>query len=189
MKTAYKIPSSFQPGSLTITGDHPSIRSEINRNLGNLSLSVEIQEDVATAELLRKQAPGVIAFLARLKNGNGVISEGRGLAVLGHENNRFFGRAIRWAANSAVIDSVSKGIKLLDSIRFEPTQDEENKMLADGYQEMSANEPSATEKQRSFLTELVFQNLDGEEREQWLSQIGNLSRKDASEAIQSFVRP
>lgn len=161
---------------------HP-VRQEIERSIGTFSLSAEVREDTQTLTEMN-HVEGLVAFICILKKDNCVISQGRGSAVL-NSANRYISRAVHSAFNSAVADSVIRATRVLDT--FHP-----NPSAATGEASKSNDtdvfEP-ATDKQRHYLAELIALNVhDEDEREKRQSQIGELTKSEASRMIESFRR-
>jgi hypothetical protein len=56
-------------------------------------------------------------------------------------------------------------------------------------QEPNMYEEGITDRQKSYLAELIQSKVqDEDEKERWMSQMSELSKEDASQAIASFVR-
>lgn len=181
MKTIYKpqqIVSPFQ--------NHP-VRAEINKNLGTYELTATFQEDTHTLQTL-KGIPGVIAFLCILKHGNQVLSEGRGMAVL-NKINKYFERGISAAKGASLLDAVAKAMKILDFLPI-GLKSPEKVEIGDAYKSnaFDAEEP-ATNKQKSYLRELIHINVEDErEREMRISELEELTKSEASTAIAEYAR-
>lgn len=156
--------------------EHPA-REAIQQCLGNHTLTAVIEEDMTTLATM-KHIDGLVAFLCTLTKDGKVISQGHGSVVLG-PNNRFIQRAIASAFNSALADAVIRATKVLDTFRGK-TEGE------DSYNDVS--EP-ATEKQRDYLRQLIYTNVDNDdERERWESQLTELTKSEASKAIENFKK-
>jgi hypothetical protein len=188
-KTAYKNPilSPFQTmwkrAFDVRREDHPAM-DEIKKSLGTYNLTATFEEDREALEMF-KGIPGLIAFTCVLKKSGKIIGKGRSLAVLGG-SSRFVERTSRFAFNASLIDAVSKATKVLDGLDF---QKDEEEILEYAYASKESTEPKITDKQKGFLTELVYHNIqDNQGREMWLSQIDSMSLQDASEAIQNFMK-
>ena len=158
------------------------LREEIEKNIGTFNLSVTVEEDTDTLSLF-KHVPGpIIAYIATLRKGSEVVGIGRGSAILSRIN-KFVDRAVRYAFNASLIDSVVHSAKMLDALYLKSDTgaiEEMNKM----------DYPSelATERQKSYLRELINVNvIDDKEKDQWESQIDELTKDEASEKIQFFI--
>ncbi|MFZ2522744.1 MAG: hypothetical protein WAX44_02780 [Minisyncoccia bacterium] len=188
MKTLYKpthIVSPFQvakkKGYDVQDKNHP-VQDEIRKIIGTYDLSATFEEDTQTLEMFR-HIPGLVAFSCTLKHGAEVIGYGRGTAVLSRMN-RFVERAIRTAFNGSLVDAVVKSTKMLDALRLEPGKERTSYITEEIYE----NEP-ITDRQKSYLLELVFQNIEDEdERNRWSSQIDEMTKSEASNAIQVFAK-
>lgn len=154
---------------------HPA-REAIEASLGHHTLTAVVEEDLQTLAAM-KHVEGLVAFLCTLVKDGKVISQGRGSVVLG-PNNRFIQRAIGSAFNSALADAAIRATKVLDTFRGKPVGEGE------GYEE-----EKATDKQREYLRQLIHTNIeDEEERERWESQLSELTKSEASKAIENFKR-
>jgi hypothetical protein len=159
-----------QPFEIPREGKHP-VRDEIRKNIGQHVFTATFEEDTQTIALF-KHIPGLVAFVCTLKKGEAVIGQGRGTAVF-NKTNRFIERTVRTAMNSSLIDAVVRS-KVMDS--FQPD------MAAQTFTE------PITEKQKSYLLELVQIHVpDEKERERWRSEVGELTKEEASKAIQGFA--
>ncbi len=156
------------------------VREEINKNIGNFSLNITIEEDKETLSLLK--TPGLISFLCLLKIGQKVVGTGRGTSCL-DQNNRYIERSVRYAFNAAILDAVAKTVKTSDVLY--PNKKESDDLIEEAYVAKKA-EP-ITPKQKIYLQELLdSSNIDEDERRGYLSNISDFSRIEASEAIQKF---
>ena len=191
MKTAYK-PSIISPYQTmqkktfdTRDKKHPA-REEIERCVGTYNLTAVIEEDIQTQAIMK--IPGLISFLCTLLKDGRVIAQGYGSSILS-STNKFFQRAVSSAFNSSLADATIRATKVLDTFR-NPDKSAISSALDDAYEARSKNEfMGITEKQKSYLFELIQTNVDDkEERHRWESQIGQLSKDEASEAIQNFKR-
>ncbi len=154
--------------------NHPA-RLEINRCLGVYDLKAIVEEDLQTSALM-KHMPGLISIVCTLKLKDKVIAQGYGSSVL-NQNNRYINRAVHMAVNSAVADSVIRATKVLGTL-----QDEVDAMVATPM----PSEP-ITEPQKKYLRELALQQMDDEdEREQFLSELPELTKQEASMRIQQL---
>ena len=181
--TTYKksVPSPFQTmqkKAFDVQDNKHPAREYILKNMGVYSLTATFEEDMQTLATFR-HIPGLIAFICTLKRDNEVIGQGRGTAVLSRVN-RFIDRTVRIAFNSALIDAVVRSTKALDVLQL----DTENK---DGITPIQSTDVPASEKQKSYLLQLIDDNVtDDDERSQWEKKIKTISKDDASTAIQSF---
>lgn len=164
---------------------HP-VREEIDKVIGTYNLTAVIKEDALTLSTMR-HVGGLLAFLCTLMKDGKVISEGRGATVLG-PNNKWLTKAVQGAANSALSDACIRASKVLGTFL---SSSGSAVSLEEAYKtlEVQENAAPATEKQRNYLYQLITQNVDDEEeREQRLSQVDQLSKKEACAAIEQFKR-
>lgn len=144
---------------------------------------------------------GLVAYVCTLKRDNDIVGQGRGADTLGR-NGSDPNKTIKMAQKRAYVDAVIRTTGLSDIF----TQDLEDMNLVDGVKE-SDNDDSfiqfadetvreepdnfqegITERQKNFLTELIFQKIDDEEeRERRLGEIACLSKSDAHENISRFL--
>jgi len=171
------------------------IREAIQKNSRDLVFQAKIREDVETVKAL--QVPGLIAFICHLYKDGKVIAIGRGSAVLG-SGNRYAHKVLSSAANGSVVDAVCRGSRYLEALsqdtaleeKFPATSTIPRKEKEPEYvraiSRSAENEDAATDKQKAFLSRLYSIKLDSSERELRLSQLGELTRREASEQIQAF---
>lgn len=192
MKTAYK-PSIISPiqmiqkKTFDVQDKKHPVREEIAKCVGTYNLTAVVEEDIQTQAIM-KHIPGLISFLCTLLRDGKVIAQGYGSSIL-NSSNKFLLRAVSSAFNSALADATIRATKVLDTFR-NPDNSAVSTALNEAYEAKNRNEfiPS-TEKQKSYLFELIHTNIaDEDERRRWESQIDQLSKDEASEAIQSFKR-
>ena len=163
---------------------HPA-RALIEQCLGKYSLECVVEEDVSATAVMRQ--PGLIAFLSTLLRDGRVLAQGRGSAIL-NKANRYLDRAVRSAFNSSISDAAIRATKVLDTFIANPIDEQ---ALEEAYQarDVGSPPPMITDKQRSYLTELIHINISEErERGRMMSDMDSLTREQASEAIANFVR-
>ena len=153
--------------------NHPA-RTIIESCLGEYDLKAIVEEDIRTSALM-KHMPGLISFVCTLKLRDRVISQGYGSSLL-NQSNRYIQRAVYSAMNSAVADSVIRATKVLGTL-----QDEVEAMVATPM----PSEP-ITEPQMKYLRELAMQQLDEDEREEFLAELPELTKQEASLRIQQL---
>ena len=163
---------------------HP-VREEMDKCMGTYAFTARIEEDAQTRSAM-KHVGGLISFLCTLMKDGEIIAIGRGSSVLG-PNNRYLARAVQYACNSAVVDSVMQATKVMGTFL---SLNQSVNALDEAYNARSAQEVEpASEKQLSYLSQLIQTNVeDEEEREQWQAQLHELTKDEASKAIQSFVK-
>jgi hypothetical protein len=149
--------------------EHP-VQTEIRKNIGTFSLTVEISEDKATLESF-KHVPGLIAFKCSLKKGPELIGIGHGSSVVSRIN-KYLERTVRFAYAESIKDAVGRSAKIMDAIYLSNNQQNSNDI-----------EP-ATEKQKKYLLELL-QSADASEEE--CEKVLSLSKDEASDRINFLV--
>jgi len=190
MKTAYKprIASPFQmmrEKPFNVQDKKHPVREEIEKCIGTYNLTAVVEEDIATQTTMK--LPGLISFLCTLLKGDRVISQGRGNSIL-NQSNRFFQRSVATAFNSALADAAIRATKVLDTFRTSEGPNT-SASLEEAYKAKERVSELATDRQKSYLLELVNLNVtDEDERNRWESQIDEITKDEASTAIQSFKR-
>jgi hypothetical protein len=186
---AYKnrIPSPFQVARKPYYKKEmpkDTVQEEINKLLGTYQFSATFEEDTQTANTL-KHIPGIIAFVCTIKKGDKVIGQGRGTTVI-NQMNRFIVRTINYAFNASLVDGIIRSTKILDAFRPDATPH-----AWSGADETSSDvevSDIATPKQVDYLRQLIQLNCEEDEREGWLSQLSELTKEEASQAIQRFAK-
>ncbi len=184
--TTYKnrIPSPFQAKRAF---KQDPIKGEIERNTGSFNLAVTVEEDVATKSLF-SHIPGFIGFIATIKKDNVILGIGRGSTIL-NKMNKYVERSMRFAFGSSVIDAVTRSVKTMDDLFLKASNQENPGILNEETNEIDYIPELATERQKSYLRELINVNVvDERERNQWESQIDELTKDEASEKIQFFIK-
>lgn len=190
MNTTYKprISSPYQVAQRPVYKKETSkdtVQEEMQKLIGRYEFTAEFAVDTQTATTL-KDIPGrVIAFICTLKLGDKVIGQGRGTTAI-NQINKFIVRNICFAFNASLVDAIVRSTKIQDMFRADSiphpwsnTTDDTKLDLSDGI----------TDKQRTYLLELINTKVDDEdEREGWLSQLSELTREEASQAIQRFAK-
>jgi len=194
MNTTYKprIASPYQVAKkhpFDISSSNHPVRKALLQNIGRFELAVTFKEDVQTINTLK--IPGLIAFMCTIEHKGKVIGIGRSNAVIS-ETSKYFDRIIQGAWGYSLVDSISKMTRSIDSLHVDQSaqsQDTET-VLADAYKTRdSYGIEMITEKQRKFLLELIHTNIRNEdERTLRESQIEDMTRAEASRAIQSFQK-
>ncbi|KKR02267.1 MAG: hypothetical protein UT98_C0001G0123 [Candidatus Nomurabacteria bacterium GW2011_GWF2_40_31] len=187
--TTYRnhIASPFQLApKKTFTKKDP-LKEELLKNTGTFNLTAIIEEDIQTSSQF-KHIPGFLGYICTLKIGNEVIGIGRGSAIL-NRMNKFVERGIRFAYGASIVDAVVRSTKTLDALYLKTSGQENPGVLKEETGEIDYTPELATDKQKSYLRELININvLDDRERDQWASQIDELTKDEASEKIQFFMR-
>ena len=136
-----------------------------------------------------KAIPGIVGIICHLKRDGKIVSEGRGTAALS-KLNRSVERTTNFVHRSAFVDAIMRYTRILEAL------DTGNEIKQDGFinlDELFGDEEviPATEKQKTYLLELVQSNVySNEERSKWREEINakGFSKEDASTAIQSFIK-
>jgi hypothetical protein len=167
---------------------HPA-RTEIRKCIGTYTIKATFDEDVRTTDMFG-HINGLIAFICRLEVDGKVIGEGRGAAVL-NSFNKYVERTVGTALKASLVDAVVRSTKILETLPMNP-QPAPEKGRVRGEQRPDEQVPMAdnpiTDKQKSYLTELIHMNVEPNEQDQLLSQLDEMTKDEASEMIGSFVR-
>lgn len=152
---------------------HP-IKAEIAKNLGSFSFTATFEEDREAIAAFKNK--GLIAYRCILATPEGrTLGIGHGLNVLSQEN-RYLSKAAKWAHGGAFISAVSNAVKFPD-LSGNPTPDfGANQDITSAFM--------ATDKQKSYIRELIASKVPHEEQEEWYAKVDTMSKEDASEAIQ-----
>lgn len=168
--------------------NNPVIMKEIARHVGEISLVVVTDEDKETIQALR--IPGLIAYRTRVMHNGRVVSIGRSTSVISPKN-KYIDRIVTSTAGYSILDSVSKLVRLdtLWTSQGTPSQDKKEVTLTDAYEAVeSRGVEMATDKQKNYLLQLLYQNHSDEGIIESESQkINSYSKKEASDAIKSLV--
>lgn len=172
--------------------NHP-VRVQIMKIVGQYSLTATFKEDTETTSMF-KHIPGLIAFVCTLEHGGRVVGIGRSSAVIS-ESSKYFERVIQTAWNYSLIDSVSKMTRTIDTLQTAPSKPAydypKEAMLNDAIKTRDSyrEEEMATEKQKSFLLQLIHTNITNkDELALRSSQVDEFTRSEASHAIQAFQK-
>lgn len=197
MNTAYKnrIASPYQVAKkhpFDISSPKHPVRAEIMKHVGTYDLTATFKEDTATTSMF-KHIPGLIAFVCTIEQSGKIIGIGRSNAVIS-ETSKYFDRVIQTAWSYSLIDAVSKMTRTVDTLRTNPSKQsydyEKEAMIDDAYKARdSRGVEMITEKQKSYLLELIHTNITREdERARRESEITEFTKEEASRAIQSFQK-
>lgn len=163
---------------------HP-VREELDKVIGTYNLTAVIKEDTATLSAL-KHIGGMVALICSLSRDGKIIAEGRGATVLG-PNNKWLTKAVESAANSALSESMIKATRVLGTL-LSPMGSAVSLEEAYSAIETQKNSEPATDKQISYLRQLIQTNVDDDqERDSWESQLHDMSKREACAAIEQFV--
>ena len=167
--------------------DHP-VREIINRYTNSsINLSLSFEEDKETVAKLKNDS--IVAFTCVIKKGDRILGIGRGHSSLS-PLNKYLERTVYTALNYSMIDSLSKATRVLDAFHTGqdlPLQSVVEPVVSKGYEvQDSYSSDMISDKQKSYLQELINVNVDEDEREGMLTQLDDLSKQEASDMIQSF---
>lgn len=155
---------------------HP-IKAEIAKNIGDFTFVARFEEDREAIQAFKNE--GLIAYRCILSTPDGrTLGIGHGLNVLSAEN-RYLSKSVKWAHSGALIAAVTNAVKFPD-LSGNPTSD-----FGLGGGDI-ASVFMATEKQKSYLTELIGNMADEDERDSMMSQLSTMSKEDASNLIQQL---
>lgn len=161
--------ASMQPSQPEV---HP-IKAEIEKNIGSFTFVARFEEDNEAKQAFNHG--GLIAYRCVLSTPDGrTLGIGHGLNVLSQQN-RYISKSVKWAHSGALIAAVTNAVKFPD-LSGSPTSDF-------GMNQDIASEFMATDRQKSYLTELIGNLSDESEREELMSELGTMSKERASELI------
>ncbi|OGG50393.1 hypothetical protein A2704_05655 [Candidatus Kaiserbacteria bacterium RIFCSPHIGHO2_01_FULL_54_36b] len=165
--------------------EHP-IRREIRRLCETYNLSATFSEDTGTLSALK--TPGLIAVKCVLSKDGKPLGVGHGTAIL-TRINKGIERTAFICLNAAFLSAANSACKVMDSLRLDAYDQAPPKGLGDAYR-VKPEERSdlASDKQKAYLRQLISVNCEESDREQWESQIDDLTKEEASEAIQRFAK-
>jgi len=137
---------------------------------------------------------GTIAYRCILRREGKIIGEGRGTTST-KDHDESINSTIKVAQKSAFVDGILRvtGMSFLFSQDFLPEDKKEEPDLEGRDRIASFNHEDlpkfATEKQRTFLLQLINEKCSSSSKEEYLSQLNSshLSRYDASELISSLL--
>ena len=98
--------------------------------------------------------------------------------------NKFVERGVRYAFNASLIDAVVRSSKTLDALYLKTIDQEDT-----GTPIEKLYENKISDNQKSYLRQLININVvDERERNRWESEIEDMTKDEASTAIQSFKK-
>lgn len=171
-----RLQGNYAPEPKPVVEVHP-IKAEIKKNIGTFTFTATFEEDREAIEAFKNE--GLIAYRCILSTLDGrTLGIGHGLNVLSQEN-RYLSKSVKWAHSGALIAAVTNAVKFPD-LSGNPTQDFglNGNDLASTFM--------ATDKQKSYLKELIMGLPEEDEREELLSNLDSMSKEDASELIQQL---
>lgn len=131
------------------------------------------------------KTPGLVAVKCELALDGKPLGIGHGSTVISRLN-KGLERALFGCLNGALMSSVNSGCKSLDAIRLEGFQER----LGEAYRATRGEETLlATEKQKSYLRELILLNCeDTTDMQTRIDQLSELTKDEASQQIQMLAR-
>lgn len=163
---------------------HP-VRQEIRRLSGTIALEATFAEDTAALAAM-KHIPGTLAVICTLRKEGQIVGVGHGAAHM-NRMNRNIERSVHMAMNGAFLSAANGATKVFDSLRVAAYDQERSRQLGEAYRPNLGPSEPATDKQKSYLRQLVSLRVDESEWEQWQSQIDSFDREEASDAIQRLT--
>ena len=155
---------------------HP-IKAEIQKNLGDFTFVARFEEDREAITAFKNE--GLIAYRCILSTPDGrTLGIGHGLNVLSGQN-KWLTKSVKWAHSGALISAVTNAVKFPD-LSGTPTSD--FGLNSAGLE----SEFMATDKQKSYLTELIGNMADEDERDEMMNELSTMSKERASELIQQL---
>ena len=147
------------------------------------SLSATFSPDTIAMATLK--TPGLVAVKCDLSLDGKPIGIGHGTTVISRIN-KGLDRALYGCLNGSLMSAINSGCKTLDVMRLEGLQEQ----LGEAYRAIVSEEAQpATEKQQSYLRELILLNVeDDTERQNMINQLCELTKREASEQIQMLAR-
>ncbi|MFA6385969.1 MAG: hypothetical protein WCW29_04465 [Candidatus Paceibacterota bacterium] len=166
---------------------HPA-HDEIRKLCGTrYNFEVSFEEDTQTLQHFR-HIPGLIAILCTLKRDGQVISFGRSCAVFSRMN-KYLERTISTAINGSFLSATNNATKVFEALRISEGDEQMTLRFKEegGSSFYQESEPSS-EKQKSYLRQLISKNVDDEdERSKLELKIDEMSKNDASEMIKNLL--
>jgi hypothetical protein len=155
---------------------HP-IKAEIQKNIGDFTFVARFEEDREAIAAFKNE--GLIAYRCILSTPDGrTLGIGHGLNVLSGQN-KWLTKSVKWAHSGALISAVTNAVKFPD-LSGDPTPD--FGLNREGLE----SEFMATDKQKSYLTELIGNIADEDERDDMMNELSTMSKERASELIQQL---
>lgn len=153
------------------------VREAMRKYLGTYNLTATFEEDTETLRTF-KHISEYLPVICTLRKDGKVIAVGRGASIL-TPMNRSIQRAIYGAINGSWLSASNSACKVFDLERMDTVSDTP----------FSAEPILATEKQKSYLRELILLNCeDDTDRQQRIEALGTLTKDEASQQIQMLAR-
>src|SRR3989338_8042026 len=173
-------PSPFQimrKQALDVNDEKHPIKAEMRKHYGTYNLTATFEEDTETLRAF-KHISEYLPVICTLRKDGKVIAIGRGASVLS-PMNRSIQRAVYGAINGSWLSASNSACKVFDLERMDTGSDKPG----------LAMEPVlATEKQKSYLRELILQLCeDDTDRQQRIEGLDTLTKDEASHQIQMLA--
>lgn len=193
-KTTYRSqPSPFQFNrnkSFDVRGNGHPIKEEMRKHFGTYTLTATFEEDVQTAGTF-KHISGYLPVLCTLRKDGTIIAVGRGASVLSQQN-RSLTRAVGNAIGGSWLSAANGAMKVFDLIRTGELEHKPSVNQREDYPVIpviDAEPQLATDKQKSYLRELILLNVeDDTDRQTHIDQLNTLTKEEASQQIQMLAR-
>lgn len=171
----------------TQDSNHP-IRKEIRKLCGEYKFTAQFSEDTETLATFQ-HVPGLIAVQCLLQDKDGKpVGSGHGSAIL-TRINKSIERTAFICLNAAFLSAANSACKVMDSLRLDAYDQATPKGLGDAYKAKPEESTDlASDKQKAYLKQLISLNCEESDAEQWMSQIEDLTKGEASAAIQRFAK-
>lgn len=155
---------------------HP-VKEELRKHYGTYNLTATFEEDTEALGQF-KHISEYLPVICTLRKDGKVVAIGRGASILS-PLNKSLQRAVYGAINGSWLSAANNACKVFDLLRME---------IGSGLPAVQTPEP-ATEKQKSYLRELILLNCeDDTERQQLIEQLDTLTKEEASQQIQALAR-
>lgn len=192
MKTNYKNNSPYTLKQRQ--GDKSLAEEEIKECVGEYNFTALVEEDKEVLSLLKN--PFIIALKCTIKQGAQFLGIGRANSILSPKN-KFLKNAVLYCWNAAIIDGISKTVRLLNDLPLKGTEQKEikiqNEVDLEGRDKQAFYDDSdmpqfASPKQRAFLLQLV-EKCDDSKKEKYENRLKSpyLSKFDCSELIKELI--
>jgi hypothetical protein len=197
--TSVKSPYSVLKEKADIHDKRHPVNKLIIKNTGEINLSLKITEDTQLMNQFKR--PGLVSFVATLRRESEIVGLGHGSVLLNQEN-RWIERGLAFARNTAIINSIMMACKMIDALKIDspdvvatagafPVKDEPDLEGRDRTCSFSDDGTLkiASQKQRTFLQNLIETKCDEESKKEYLCQLNEpyLSSFQASELISSLL--
>src|SRR3990167_5060131 len=145
-------PSPFQimrKQALDVNDEKHPIKAEMRKHYGTYNFTATFEEDVDTARAF-KHISEYLPVICTLRKDGKVIAIGRGASVLS-TMNRSIQRAVYGAINGSWLSAANSATKVFDLDRMDTVSDRPG---------IGTEPVLATEKQKSYLRELILLNCE-----------------------------